>query len=202
MQWKHCPEWMIPPVQGLNSIPHLKIWSSLPVWRSQTLALCLWLLWMSVLHWGRKQTIKTDDCPTLTSTLLPEKQPQKAWTNLYPDAGSILVTSFRGRNFEPISSFRIVLDLQKSCRENTKNSHPLLTQLRLMLTSYITLVHLSQLWKHFPLVTKICPNDGFNTGAVMGRASCREFKWMAERKECKIRVPGKWTWWEGKPQNK
>lgn len=66
---------------------------------------------MSILHWGRKQILKIDEYPTLTSRLLTEEQAQKPWTNLYPDAGSILMTSFRGRSFEPISSFRIALDL-------------------------------------------------------------------------------------------
>ena len=41
--------------------------------------------------------------------------------------------------------FGIILDLQKICKDNTEISHIPLTQLLLMLTSKITMVHLSKL---------------------------------------------------------
>lgn len=44
-------------------------------------------------------------------------------------------------------NFRIVLDLQKSCEDSTENSHVFYTQVPLLLTSYVSLEHLSQLTK-------------------------------------------------------
>ena len=110
----------------------------MPLWDQTDFDRENWHLW-DLMRKGSTSTFQTWE--------MPSHCPIKwMWATMRQNVGYSVILWCCGWTFFWVTFYLgIMLGLQRSCQDNTESFHTLLTQFFLMLTSYITIVHLSKL---------------------------------------------------------